>query len=250
MAATGWLRSLVFLAAIILLPAGPGAARAAEGDFTAERAEMIAVIRGHAAGGYSSALAPEIAKPVLAAMGRVPRHEFVPRRRAGSAYEDRPLPIGHGQTISQPYIVALMTDLLAVKAGDKVLELGTGSGYQAAVLAELGVETYSIEIIPELGEAAAGRLARLGYGTAATRVGDGYYGWPEAAPFDGIVVTAAAGHVPPPLVQQLKPGGRMVIPVGEPFMVQQLVLITKDADGRPRTRVLLPVAFVPLTGGH
>ncbi len=250
MTATGWLRSLVFLAASVLLAAGPNAARAAEDDFADARAGMVEVIRGHAAGGYSSALPPEIAKRVLNAMGRVPRHKFVPRRRAASAYEDRPLPIGYGQTISQPYIVALMTDLLAVKAGDKVLEIGTGSGYQAAVLAELGVETYSIEIIPELGKAAAGRLERLGYVTAVTRVGDGFFGWPEAAPFDGIVVTAAASYVPPPLVQQLKPGGRMVIPVGRPFMVQQLVLISKDAGGKPRTRVLLPVAFVPLTGGH
>ncbi len=161
--ATGWLRSLVFLAAGILLFAGPGATRAAEDDFADARAGMVTVIRGHAAGGYSSALPPEISKPVLDAMGRVPRHEFVPRRRAASAYEDRPLPIGYGQTISQPYIVALMTDLLAVKAGDKVLEIGTGSGYQAAVLADLGVETYSIEIIPELGTAAAGRLERLHY---------------------------------------------------------------------------------------
>ncbi len=248
--ATGWLRSLVFLAASVLLSAGPGAVRAAEDDLADARAGMVKVIQGHAAGGYSSALSPEIAQPVLNAMGRVPRHKFVPRRRVASAYEDRPLPIGYGQTISQPYIVALMTDLLAVKAGDKVLEIGTGSGYQAAVLADLGVEIYSIEIIPDLGKAAAGRLERLGYVTAVTRVGDGYFGWPEAAPFDGIVVTAAASYVPPPLVQQLKPGGRMVIPVGRPFMVQQLVLVTKDASGKARTRVLLPVTFVPFTGGH
>jgi protein-L-isoaspartate(D-aspartate) O-methyltransferase len=248
--ATDWLRSFVFLAASVLWCAGPGAAWAAEDDFADARAGMVTVIRDHAAGGYSSALPPKISKPVLDAMGRVPRHEFVPRRRATSAYEDRPLPIGYGQTISQPYIVALMTDLLAVKSGDKVLEIGTGSGYQAAVLADLGVETYSVEIIPELGKAAAARLKRLGYDMALTRVGDGYFGWPEAAPFDGIMVTAAASYVPPPLVQQLKPGGRMVIPVGKPFMVQQLVLITKDAGGKPHTRVLLPVSFVPFTGGH
>ncbi|MEE8499094.1 MAG: protein-L-isoaspartate O-methyltransferase, partial [Kiloniellales bacterium] len=148
------------------------------------------------------------------------------------------------------YIVALMTDLLEPAPGARLLEVGTGSGYQAAVLAELGLEVYTIEIVPELGEQAAARLKRLGYGTAATRVGDGYNGWPEGAPFDGIVVTAAAGHVPPPLIAQLKPGGRMVIPVGPAFMVQQLVLVTKAKDGTLRTRQLLPVRFVPLTGRH
>jgi len=191
--ATGCLRSLVFLAASVLLSVGPGAVRAAEDDLADARAGMVKVIQDHAAGGYSSALPPEISKPVLNAMGRVPRHKFVPQRRAASAYEDRPLPIGYGQTISQPYIVALMTDLLAVKAGDKVLEIGTGSGYQAAVLADLGVETYSIEIIPELGKAAADRLERLGYDTAVTRVGDGFFGWPEAAPCDGIMVCLRSG---------------------------------------------------------
>jgi protein-L-isoaspartate(D-aspartate) O-methyltransferase len=172
----------------------------------------------------------------------------VPEALRALAYEDRPLPIGYGQTISQPYIVALMTDLLEPTAGDRVLEIGTGSGYQAAVLAELGLEVYSIEIVPELGDEAAARLDRLGYDKVATRVGDGYDGWPERAPFDGLVVTAAAGHVPPPLIEQLKPGGRMVIPVGEPFRVQRLVLITKAADGSLRSRQLLPVRFVPLTG--
>jgi protein-L-isoaspartate(D-aspartate) O-methyltransferase len=160
------------------------------------------------------------------------------------------LPIGYGQTISQPYIVALMTDLIKPRPGDRVLELGTGSGYQAAILAELTGEVYSIEIIEELGKQARDRLSRLGYDNITLRTGDGYYGWEEHAPFDAIVVTAAAGHVPPPLVAQLKPGGRMVIPVGSRFLTQQLVLIEKQADGQLITRQVLPVKFVPLTGDH
>ena len=206
---------------------------------------MLEVVQAHATAGYAPAA---ISPAVIAAMDRVERHEFVPEALRALAYEDRPLPIGYGQTISQPYIVALMTDLLEPAAGDRVLEIGTGSGYQAAVLAELGLEVYSIEIVPELGDEAAARLDRLGYDKVATRVGDGYDGWPERALFDGLVVTAAAGHVPPPLIEQLKPGGRMVIPVGEPFRVQRLVLITKAADGSLRSRQLLPVRFVPLTG--
>jgi protein-L-isoaspartate(D-aspartate) O-methyltransferase len=206
---------------------------------------MLEVVQAHAKAGYAPAA---ISPAVIAAMDRVERHEFVPEALRALAYEDRPLPIGYGQTISQPYIVALMTDLLEPTAGDRVLEIGTGSGYQAAVLAELGLEVYSIEIVPELGDEAAARLDRLGYDKVATRVGDGYDGWPERALFDGLVVTAAAGHVPPPLIEQLKPGGRMVIPVGEPFRVQHLVLITKAADGTLRSRQLLPVRFVPLTG--
>ncbi|MFQ6017178.1 MAG: protein-L-isoaspartate(D-aspartate) O-methyltransferase [Kiloniellaceae bacterium] len=249
--AAGWLRSLAWIAAIGLLSAGPGPAGAAEGaGYADKRTRMVEVIQAHARSGYSRALAPGIAAPVLQAMGRVPRHEFVPRNLRNAAYQDRPLPIGYGQTISQPYIVALMTDLLKVDPGDVVLEVGTGSGYQAAVLADLDVQVYTIEIVPELGRQAAARLDRLGYDKARTRVGDGYYGWKEHAPFDGIVVTAAANHIPPPLVRQLRPGGRMVIPVGEPFMVQQLVLVTKKGDGTVQTRQLLPVSFVPLTGGH
>ncbi len=187
---------------------------------------------------------------VLAAMRRVPRHLFVPDELTGLAYADRPLPIGYSQTISQPYIVALMTDLLDLESGDVVLELGTGSGYQAAVLGELVSRAFTIEIVPGLAEQAAARLAQLGYENIAVREGDGYYGWPEHAPFDAIIVTAAASHVPPPLVQQLKPGGRMIIPVGTRFSVQHLLLVEKEADGPVRTRQLLPVRFVPLTGGH
>lgn len=191
-------------------------------------------------------LAPE----VMAALGKVPRHDFVPAKYRDEAYENRPLPIGHGQTISQPYIVAIMTDLLKPRPDQRVLEIGTGSGYQAAVLAELVSQVYTIEIIRALGEEARDRLARLGYTNVAVQIGDGYYGWAEHAPFDAIVVTAAASHIPPPLVEQLKPGGRLIAPVGSRFMVQQLVLVEKGLDGELTTRQILPVSFVPLTGGH
>jgi protein-L-isoaspartate(D-aspartate) O-methyltransferase len=187
---------------------------------------------------------------VLEVMGSVPRHELVPAELRSVAYENRPLPIGHGQTISQPYIVAIMTDLLKFGPGQRALEIGTGSGYQAAILGELGGEVYTIEIIEELGEQARRNLERLGYGNIEVRIGDGYYGWEEHAPFDAIVVTAAASHVPPPLIKQLKNGGRMVIPVGSRFMVQQLLLVEKDAAGKVTTRQILPVRFVPLTGSH
>jgi len=234
-------------AALALALAEPAAA--AEDPYLPARLEMVRVIEEIAAGVGGGDVPRVLDGRVLDAMRAVPRHEFVPTPERAHAYDDRPLPIGHGQTISQPYIVALMTDLLAVEPGDAVFELGTGSGYQAAVLAALGARVHTVEIVAPLAEAAAERLARLGYGGVAVRAGDGYDGWPERAPFDGIVVTAAATHVPPPLVRQLRPGGRMIIPVGPAFMVQQLLLVEKDADGTVRTRALLPVAFVPLTGG-
>jgi len=187
---------------------------------------------------------------VLNAMEEVPREEFVPKAFRASAYENRPLPIGYGQTISQPYIVAIMTDLIRPAKGEKVLEVGTGSGYQAAILSKLVGEVYTIEIIPELAKSAEKRLGALGMGNIKVRTGDGYYGWKDAGPFDGIVVTAAASQIPPPLVAQLKPGGRMIIPVGGPFQTQQLVLVTKDAKGKTKLEQLLPVRFVPLTGKH
>ena len=187
---------------------------------------------------------------VMIAMGKVPRHQFVPATQIPQAYTNRPLPIGYGQTISQPYIVALMSDLIKPQADDRVLEIGTGSGYQAAMLAELTGQVYSMEIIEALGKQAAERLSRLGYDNVTTHIGDGYYGWEEHAPFDAIVVTAAASHVPPPLVAQLKPGGRMIIPIGSRFLTQQLVLIEKDPGGQLITRQILPVKFVPLTGEH
>ena len=192
------------------------------------------------------AIAPE----VMAALDRVPRHEFVPPEIADLAWENRPLPIGHGQTISQPYIVALMTHLLEVAPHHRTLEIGTGSGYQAAVLAELVDRVHTIEIVPPLARQAAERLPRLGYGNVEVRLGDGYYGWRAAAPFDAIIVTAAASHVPPPLVDQLAPNGMLVIPVGEQFSVQMLLLVRKHVDGAVSVRQVLPVRFVPLTGGH
>ncbi len=188
---------------------------------------------------------------VLDSLRKTPRHRFVPAELVPYAYDDRPLPIGYGQTISQPYMVARMTELLEPKATHRVLEIGTGSGYQAAVLSPLVAQVYTIEIIEPLGNAARQRLSALGYRNVEVRVGDGYYGWTENAPFDGIIVTAAANHIPPPLIEQLKPGGRMVIPVGNPFQPQMLVLVTKGSKG-PRdlqVRNLMPVAFVPLTGG-
>jgi protein-L-isoaspartate(D-aspartate) O-methyltransferase len=185
---------------------------------------------------------------VLAAMGNVPRHRFVLPHYLRDAYRDSPLPIGYGQTISQPYIVAYMTELLDVKPGDRVLEIGTGSGYQAAVLSELTPNVFTVEIVDALGAEAAERLTSLGYGTIQTKVADGYYGWEESAPFDVIIVTCAAGHVPPPLIEQLKSGGRMVIPVGPVYDVQYLIRVTKNDEGEIRSERLLPVRFVPMTG--
>jgi protein-L-isoaspartate(D-aspartate) O-methyltransferase len=185
----------------------------------------------------------------LAAMRTVPRHEFVPLDQRPYAYDDTPLPIGHDQTISQPVVVALMTQLVRPRAGLRVLEVGTGSGYQAAVLAETGARVWTIEIFRALADAARGRLARLGYRGVTVRHGDGYAGWPEEAPFDAIVVTAGADSIPPALIQQLAPGGRLVMPVGDPSFDQELVLVEKDADGRVASRRVLPVRFVPLLRG-
>ena len=184
---------------------------------------------------------------VMEAMARVPRHEFVPARDRHNAYANRPLPIGMGQTISQPFIVALMTDLMEVKPGDRVLEIGTGSGYQAALLAELAGTVYTIEIVEPLAREAAEQLKRLGYRNVVTKTGDGYRGWPEHAPFDAIMVTAAPREVPQPLIDQLKPGGRLVVPVGGQMAGQSLLLIEKQADGRVTRRNILAVRFVPLT---
>ena len=183
---------------------------------------------------------------VLQAMRRVPRHEFVPPEYLDQSYEDHPLPIGYGQTISQPFIVAYMSESCALKPGDRVLEIGTGSGYQAAILADMGMEVYSIEIVPELAEQAEARLKRLGY-TAQVRAGDGYYGWPEAAPFDAIIVTAAPDHVPQPLIEQLKPGGRLVVPIGPVGAIQTLWQFTLAEGDQVSARNLGAVRFVPLT---
>jgi protein-L-isoaspartate(D-aspartate) O-methyltransferase len=186
---------------------------------------------------------------VMQAMGTVPRDEFVPANMKAAAFENGPLPIGYGQTISQPYIVALMTDMLALQPDHTVLEIGTGCGYQTAILAQLCSKVYSMEIVPELSTAAANLFRKLGYQNIQTRVGNGYHGWPEHAPYDGIIVTAAASYVPEALAEQLKPGGRMAIPVGLPYSHQELLLVTKDAQGKTHTRSVLGVAFVPLVGG-
>jgi len=181
----------------------------------------------------------------LAAMRSVPRHEFVPAASRREAYDDHPVPIGHGQTISQPYIVAFMTEALLLRGGERVLEVGTGSGYQAAVLARIAAQVFSIEIVAPLAEESAERLRRLGYDNVRVRAGDGYQGWPEEAPFDAIIVTAAAPRIPEPLKQQLREGGRLIVPVGEDW--QELVLVTRRGE-RFEERRVLPVRFVPMTG--
>ncbi|MGZ5000203.1 MAG: protein-L-isoaspartate(D-aspartate) O-methyltransferase [Methylomonas sp.] len=222
----------------------------AEQEFLQERLDLVDQIKNDVKSTRDYLQQESLDERVVNALRKVPRHEFVPDDQRAHAYENRPLPIGHGQTISQPYMVAVMTDLLKPKKTDRVLEIGTGSGYQAAILEELVDSVYSIEIIEPLAEQAAKNLKQTGYGAVHTRIGDGYYGWDSEAPFDAIVVTAAASQIPPPLIKQLKPGGRMIIPVGAPFMMQYLVLVTKEADEKITTRQMLPVAFVPLTGQH
>ncbi|MDH5456362.1 MAG: protein-L-isoaspartate(D-aspartate) O-methyltransferase [Gammaproteobacteria bacterium] len=225
------------------------AAAAEEADYAAARAAMVEELRLYAQF-VDDPDEARVSDAVMASLSTVKRHELVPPPQKRFAYENRPLPIGYGQTISQPYIVALMTELIEPDADDVVLEVGTGSGYQAAVLAELVDHVYSIEIIAALATRAKSDLARLGYKNITTRLGDGYYGWEEYGPFDAIVVTAAASHVPPPLIEQLKPGGRMVIPVGSRFMTQTLLLLEKTEKGEIITRQFGAVRFVPLTGEH
>ncbi len=212
---------------------------AQENRFRALRLAMVELIAARGVGDSAT----------LASMRAVPRHEFVPREDRRRAYGDHPLPIGHGQTISQPYIVAYMTEILRPHPGMKVLEVGTGSGYQAAVLAEIGCDVYTVEIFEVLANSARERLERLGY-VLSSRHSDGHFGWTEAAPFDVVIVTAAAGYIPPALVDQLKPGGRMVIPVGSVYGVQNLILVEKDDAGQVSTRNLLPVRFVPMLSGR
>jgi protein-L-isoaspartate(D-aspartate) O-methyltransferase len=230
-----------FLAGIVLLAllggAGGPAPLCGDDPFASLRRQMVEQqIRGR-----------DIREPaVLAAMEQVPRHLFVPEAERPEAYQDNPLPIGRGQTISQPYIVALMTSLLALDRDSKVLEIGTGSGYHAAVLSRVAGEVYTMEIVPALGEKARRTLARLGYDNVHVRIGDGYKGWREEAPFDAILLTAAPPQVPRPLLAQLKPGGRMVLPLGT--VQQELLVLTKRPDGTVETRNVLPVRFVPMTG--
>jgi len=225
-------------------------ANATADDYTLLRLQMVAEIEADVGITAKYINKKSFDPAVITAMKTVPRHEFVPPDMRKNAYENRPLPIGHGQTISQPYIVALMTDLLQPREDHRVLEIGTGSGYQAAVLSQLVDEVYSIEIIEALGTSTSRLLERLGYQDITVSIADGYNGWPQHAPFDSIMVTAAISHIPPPLVRQLKNGGRMVIPVGTRFQTQHLTLVEKDMQGKVTTRQLLPVYFVPFTGGH
>jgi len=218
-------------------------------DFDARRARMIEEVDAMYAATRAETGIVAMSPQVRAALSRVERHRFVPASQRDAAYGNHPLPIGAGQTISQPYIVALSTDLVAPRPGHTVLEVGTGSGYQAAVLAEIVAQVYTIELIADLGRTAAARLAAAGYANVEVRIGDGYAGWPEKAPFDGIVVTAAAPQVPQALVDQLKPGGRLVIPVGASHAVQELRVLTRRADGGVDERRVLPVRFVPLVPG-
>jgi protein-L-isoaspartate(D-aspartate) O-methyltransferase len=219
--------------------------REAEQRYARERAALLSELRQEFAATADVTGWPELGSRVADAMAAVPRHEFVPDELRRFAYENRPLPIGDGQTISQPYIVALMTELLAPCLHDRILEIGTGSGYQAAILARLAKQVYSVEVIPDLAFRATATFARLGIANVSVRVGDGSDGWPEHAPYDGIIVTAAAAQMPPALLEQLTPGGRMVIPIdyGEH---QELVLVTRTDEGEVVRREILPVAFVPL----
>jgi protein-L-isoaspartate(D-aspartate) O-methyltransferase len=218
-------------------------------DYASLRARMVSEVDAMYAETRGETGLRAMSPAVRAALGKVERHRLVPPAQASAAYRNHPLPIGAGQTISQPYIVALSADLLEPQPHHLVLEVGTGSGYQAAVLAEIVNQVYSIELIESLGKTAAARLAELGYKNIEVRIGDGYQGWPEKAPFDGIVVTAAAPHVPPALIAQLKTGGRMVIPVGGSADIQYLKVLTKRADGGYDEKRVLPVRFVPLVPG-
>ncbi|HEY8520047.1 MAG TPA: protein-L-isoaspartate(D-aspartate) O-methyltransferase [Gammaproteobacteria bacterium] len=237
------LRSLVPVLGALLAAGTAGA----QDDYAAQRDRLVREIERGVLETARFTGRSQLDADVLDAIRRVPRHEFVPEELRPYAYANRPLPIGYDQTISQPYIVALMTDLAAVDADSVVLEIGTGSGYQAAVLAELAAHVYTIEIVEPLGRRAAETLERLGYDNVTVRIGDGYAGWPERAPFDAIVVTAAPEDVPPPLLEQLRPGGRLVIPVGESRAGQMLQVLTKTATGEIERTDVLPVAFVPFT---
>jgi protein-L-isoaspartate(D-aspartate) O-methyltransferase len=241
------MRALFTIALLTAVPFSEAASRPTkvapeEQRFTEARARLAASLRD-----YADPIRERADPRVIRAIGNTPRHLFVPRSQRAFAYRDRPLPIGEDQTISQPSLVALMTHLLRPKVNDVMLEVGTGSGYQAAILSGLVRHVYTIEIVKPLAQQAGRRLGDLGYANVTVRHGDGYAGWPAREPFDGIIVTAGAPHVPKPLLDQLKPGGRMVIPVGPADSVQQLKLIRKDARGRVSEAVIIPVRFVPLT---
>ena len=232
-------------ALIIAFALGSGTV-SAQGNYESERQALVETLRNDSQRATEYGVLP-ISERTLSVIGQVPRHEFVPEEQKRYAYENRPLPIGAGQTISQPYIVALMTDLARISKDDVVLEIGTGSGYQAAVLAGLAGHVYTIEIVETLGKRAAETLDRLGYSNVTTRVGDGYAGWPDHAPFDAILVTAAPETIPEPLIEQLAVGGRMVVPVGAQHQVQTLQILTKKDDGTLLVNDVIAVRFVPLT---
>ena len=238
---------LVALASAVIPAAGGMIDAQAQGAYEPQRRRMVEEIVALVRESRTATGRATLSERVLSAMAKVPRHDFVPADQKAAAYANRPLPIGLGQTISQPFIVALMTDLMEVKPGDRVLEIGTGSGYQAAVLAELAGTVYTVEIVEPLAREAAGRLKQLGYRNVVAKSGDGYQGWPEHAPFDAIMVTAAPREVPQPLIEQLKPGGRLVVPVGGQATGQELLLIEKKPDGTVARRNILAVRFVPLT---
>ena len=238
---------LVALASAVIPAAGGMIEAQAQDAYEPQRRHMVEEIVALARESRAATGRATLSERVLAAMAKVPRHDLVPAGQKAVAYANRPLPIGLGQTISQPFIVALMTDLMEVKPGDRVLEIGTGSGYQAAVLAELAGTVYTVEIVEPLAREAAGRLKQLGYRNVVAKSGDGYQGWPEHAPFDAIMVTAAPREAPQPLIEQLKPGGRLVVPVGGQATGQELLLIEKKPDGTVARRNILAVRFVPLT---
>jgi len=237
------LKKLLLLALLVVA----SEATAQDGQCIRERAAMVEIIRAYARSDASVLGLQGISESVLEAMGQTERHRFIPGRSCAVAYGDGPVPIGQGQTISQPFVVALMTQLAAVKLDDTVLEIGTGSGYQAAVLARLVRKVCTVEIIPPLAEAAAKVLKELGRDNVSVKVGDGYHGWPDCGPFDAVIVTAALEHVPPPLIEQLNVGGRLVMPLGPAPVAQQLSVVEKIAPRETRTRSIIPVRFVPFT---
>lgn len=241
--------SILSVAACARAEAGPRHGQIGPDDFAAMRARLIETIRGQARTAAQVTGVARFDERVLSVMSAVPRHEFVPKPLRMFSYLDSPLPLGHNQNISQPFLVALMTHLAQVRNTDTVFETGTGAGYQAAILSRLARKVYSLEVVEPLARSAAERLKRLGYANVEVKAGDGFYGWAEKGPFDAIIVKEAVQYIPPPLLNQLKPGGRLVIPVGPLDRSQMLKLVTKDAAGRLKHRDILPVRFSPLQGG-
>jgi len=245
------MRRSLFHALGVLLVTSTGCAASQDSlEMAGQRAAMVKQIEMNAREAQFATGVPELDAKVLEAIKEVPRHFFVPTDLEPYAYLDTPLPLGYGQSLSQPYLIALMVHVAEVKQGDRVFETGTGAGYMAAILSRMGANVYSAEVVAPLARSAAGKLADLGYEGIEVRVGDGYFGWPENGPYDVILVKEAVHHVPPPLIRQLKSGGRMVIPVGPLESGQVLTLVTKNGDGRVKTKPILPVRFTPLQGGE